>query len=73
MGELSAEQVRILRERAESVSERWQYIKSRCRQQEGRVSNIEKHSPCLAAALNQMEVYLRLLENELQQEKPAGG
>lgn len=66
---MNADQSQIVKERAESVVERWQYIKAKCRREHGRPSNIEIHSPCLAAALNQMEAYMRLMEIEIQAEK----
>lgn len=69
---MNANQGRILKERVESVIERWRHIKAKARTN-NRITNIEKNAPCLSAALNQMEVYLRLLEAELQREKTEKG
>ena len=52
-----------LRNISARVIECWTRIKAKARQR-GDVTNIEKHVPCITAALNQMENFLHELTKE---------
>jgi len=60
MNEQNAVELRNISER---VIECWTRIKAKARAR-GDVTNIEKHAPCITAALNQMENFLHELTKE---------
>ena len=54
---MNQEQTEQMEQIAESIDECWTRIKSKARA-EGHITNIERYSPCLTSALNEMENFL---------------
>jgi hypothetical protein len=60
---MTKEQTEKMQEISGSITECWTRIKAKARS-EGHVTNIEKHAPCITAALNDMEQFLGEMKRE---------